>query len=109
MWDPKSSGSFSNRRVVGSGATACVWLKVGTNSGGKAAGAALASWSAECRDMQLLRFDACKGGADILALHEMFIPTCTGVGPISNRGAYYIMQSHGKAEVGTSELSHWRP
>lgn len=106
IWDPKMSGSFTNRRVVGSGATACVWLgedntgttvaiKVGKNSGGKGADAALASWSAECRDMQLLRYDACADGKDTLALHEMFIPTCTGVGPTSNGGAFYVMHAAG--------------
>jgi len=66
IWDPKMNGQFTNRRVVGSGATACVWLgvdstgttvaiKVGKNPGAKGANAALAAWSAECRDMQLLR------------------------------------------------------
>jgi len=106
IWDPELSPQFTNRRVVGSGATACVWLgddstgttvaiKVGKNSGGKGAEAALASWSAECRDMQMLRFDACDDGKDTLALHEMFVPTCTGVGATSNGGAYYVMHAAG--------------
>lgn len=106
IWSDELTPMFTDRRVVGSGATACVWLghdqtgalvaiKVGKNSGGKAASAALASWKAECRDMQLLRLDACGAGADVLALHEQFLPTCTGVGPTKTGGAYYIMHAAG--------------
>jgi serine/threonine protein kinase len=106
IWSSELSPLFTERRVVGSGATACVWLgkdktgtlvaiKVGKNSGGKDATAALASWTAECRDMQLLRLDACGAGSEVLGLHEQFIPTCTGVGPTKTGGAYYIMHAAG--------------
>jgi len=106
IWSDELTPMFTERRVVGSGATACVWLgkdetgtvvaiKVGKNSGAKAAAAALASWKRECRDMQLLRFDACGAGEEVLKLHEMFIPTCTGVGPTQSGGAYYIMHAAG--------------
>lgn len=106
IWAPELSSKFTDRKVVGSGATACVWLgkdstgttvaiKVGKNSGGKGAGAALASWRSECIDMQLLRLDACKAGGATLKLHEHFIPTCTGVGPTKSGGAYYIMHAAG--------------
>lgn len=106
IWSSELTPLFTERRVVGSGATACVWLgkdetgtlvaiKVGKNSGGKAASHALASWKGECRDMQLLRLDACGAGKDVLALHEQFLPTCTGVGPTKTGGAYYIMHAAG--------------
>jgi serine/threonine protein kinase len=118
IWDPALTPKFSDRRVVGSGATACVWLgkdetgtlvaiKVGKNSGGKAAGAALAAWKSECRSMQLLRFDACKAGKDILALHEQFIPTCTGVGATSTGGAYYIMHAAGTTGFKEAPEKDW--
>jgi hypothetical protein len=106
IWSDELTPLFTDRRVVGSGATACVWLgkdktgtlvaiKVGKNSGGKAASVALASWQAECRDMQLLRLDACGAGKEVLALHEQFLPTCTGVGPTKTGGAFYIMHAAG--------------
>lgn len=118
IWDPELTPLFKDRRVVGSGATACVWLgkdstgtvvaiKVGKNSGGKGATAALAAWKSECRDMQLLRFDACKGGKDVLALHEQFLPTCTGVGPTSSGGAYYIMHAAGTTGFKEAPEKDW--
>lgn len=118
IWSKELSPLFTERRVVGSGATACVWLgkdstgtlvaiKVGKNSGGKGAEAALASWSGECRDMQMLRFDACENGKEMLALHEAYVPTCTGVGPTKGGGAYYIMHAAGTTGFKTAPEEDW--
>lgn len=118
IWSPELSPMFTDRRVVGSGATACVWLgkdstgtlvaiKVGKNSGGKGAAAALASWTSECRDMQMLRFDSCEHGKEMLSLHEMYVPTCTGVGPTKTGGAYYIMHAAGTTGFKTTPEEPW--
>jgi len=84
-----------------------VAIKVGKNSGGKAATAALAAWKSECRSMQLLRFDACKAGGEVLALHEQFIPTCTGVGPTKSGGAYYVMHAAGTLGFKEAPNTDW--
>lgn len=105
IWPAELDKKFRDKFVVGSGATACVFLgydktdtlvaiKVGKSSSGKAKEAALASWKAECDDMQSMRMKGCKAGPKILAMHEQYLPTCTEVGPHAS-GAYYVMHAAG--------------
>lgn len=109
IWPQELDGEFRDKFVVGSGATACVFLaydqtdtlvavKVGKSSSGKAKEASLKSWQAECSDMQSMRMKGCKAGSKMLQLHEQYLPTCTKVGPHAN-GAYYVMHAAGKKGI----------
>jgi len=93
------AGKYKDAWVVGTGATACVWIaqsggdsvavKVAKGSGN------VAEWQKECREMKQLRTDACSAGAKAQLLAEMYLPTCLEVGeagPVS----YYVMQAAGK-------------
>jgi len=108
-WSKRFESDYSNHRVVGSGATACVYLAE-DNSGKTVAlkvgkggeGESLSLWKNECKQMQLLRVNACKSTkrpafADtVYKLNKQFIPTCLGVGSIPEDNVnYYIMHAAG--------------
>jgi len=109
IWPDELSGKFRDKFVVGSGATACVFLgydstntlvaiKVGKGSSGKGIDAAFASWKAECDDMQSMRMKGCRAGKEILQMHEQYLPTCTDLGK-HKHGAYYVMHAAGTSMI----------
>lgn len=104
IWPNELSKKFRDTFVVGSGATACVFLgyddtntlvaiKVGKGMNGKSQNSAFASWKAECDAMQRMRMAGCE--ADDLNAHEVYLPTCTALGKHSKGGAYYVMHAAG--------------
>jgi len=119
-WSPEFDAQFSNKRVVGSGATACVYLAenkqkqtVALKVGKGGVGESLSAWNEECKSMQLLRVAACKSskrgndGPLLYDLNAMYIPTCTGVGTAQDANGkdvnYYVMHAAGNLEL--KELS----
>jgi len=100
LWDPSLDDSYHDKFVVGSGATACVFLARTNNDDkmvavkvGKAT-ESLAQWQQECTEMQLLRVKSCRAGVMVNHLNQQFLPTCLGVGS-TDRGNYYIMHAAG--------------
>lgn len=101
LWTKELDKSFKNKRVWGSGATACVFggedesgttvaIKVGKPT------ESIAGWRAECGEMQMMRMKACKDGADSMKLHEEYIPTCTMVAQTPDKKSnYYSMHAGG--------------
>lgn len=101
LWNPQLDTLFKNKRVWGSGATACVYggvdqtgtlvaIKVGKPSEN------IAGWRSECAEQQILRLDACQLGAKTLALHEEFAPICTKVDQTPDKKTnYYVMHAGG--------------
>jgi len=91
---------YSGARVVGSGATACVFLaedvggvtvavkvqKTGSTS-------ARAAWEKECVSLQTIRNRACSMGADVHELIETFLPSCLDQG--FDGVSYYVMHAAG--------------
>merc|ERR1712187_36054 len=111
MWIPALDKSFHNKRVVGQGATACVYLatdetntlvavKVGKSEG------KYSSWVKECNAMQNMRKRGCTAGGDIFKIHEMYLPTCTSVGQVENAGAYYVMHAAGTRGINAVKPDH---
>lgn len=109
IWPAELNSKFTGKYVVGSGATACVFLahddtntlvavKVGKTSSGKDKAARFASWKAECDDMQAMRLKGCRAGKEILKMHEQYLPTCTMVAEHKN-GAYYVMHAAGETPI----------
>lgn len=108
-WSKHFDADYSNKRVVGSGATACVYLAedstgktVALKVGKGGEGESLSQWKNECKEMQLLRVRACKStkrpvfGDTVYKLNRQFIPTCMGVGSIQEDNVnYYIMHAAG--------------
>lgn len=104
MWDPSLDARYHNKRVVGSGATACVYLahqnednrlvavKVGKST------ESLAQWQQECMEMQLLRLGSCRLGPQINHLNEQYIPTCLGVYS-TDSGNVYVMHAAGTLPI----------
>lgn len=100
MWDPVLDNDYHDKRVVGSGATACVYLarrnvdnvmvavKVGKET------ESLSQWQQECTEMHLLRVGSCRAGIEINHLNLQFLPSCLGVGTTPS-GNYYIMHAAG--------------
>jgi len=100
MWSPMLDDTYHDKRVVGSGATACVYLarqnsdnrmvavKVGKET------ESLSQWQQECTEMQLLRVGSCRAGIVINQLNRQYMPSCLGVGT-TDRGNYYIMHAAG--------------
>merc|ERR1711972_1137095 len=89
LWHKDLDSKFTGKWVVGSGATACVFLayddtntlvavKVGKK--GSAEKDAFAKWKAECDEMQAMRMNGCRAGKAILQMHEQYLPTCTDIG-----------------------------
>lgn len=100
MWDSQLDEDYHDKRVVGSGATACVYLaRTNTDNRlvavkvGKAT-ESLSQWQQECTEMQLLRVGSCRAGIEINHLNLQFIPSCLGVGTTPS-GNYYIMHAAG--------------
>jgi len=101
LWHKDLNSLFMNRRVWGSGATACVYgaedetgttiaVKVGKPT------ESLAEWKSECGEMQLMRLKACQAGSDTLKMHEQYIPTCLSVGQTKDgRANFYAMHAGG--------------
>jgi len=104
MWDPMLDETYHSKRVVGSGATACVYLakqksddrmvavKVGKPT------ESLSQWQQECTEMQLLRVGSCRAGREVNQLNEQYLPSCLGVGA-TPRGNYYIMHAAGTTGI----------
>jgi len=100
MWSTELDDIYHDKHVVGSGATACVYLarqnsdnrmvavKVGKET------ESLSQWQQECTEMRLLRVGSCRAGRQVNELNRQFIPTCLGVGT-TDRGNYYIMHAAG--------------
>lgn len=100
MWDPTLDDTYHSKRVVGSGATACVFLarqrsdeRMVAVKVGKAT-ESLSQWQQECTEMQLLRVGSCRAGIEINQLNEQYLPTCLGVGSTPS-GNFYIMHAAG--------------
>jgi tRNA A-37 threonylcarbamoyl transferase component Bud32 len=95
---------YRNERVVGSGATACVFLAEEKKSGSTVAIKVakklgkLAGWQKECSDMQRLRKRACAQGKEMLSLHENYVPTCIEVGQDGTQ-AFYVMHAAGINQI----------
>jgi len=101
LWHPELDQYFKNKVVWGSGATACVFggedetgtlvaIKVGKPT------ESIAGWRAECAEMKLMRYSACKSGKEALALHEEYMPTCTKVGQTKDKKRnFYVMHAGG--------------
>lgn len=100
LWNPELDNYFQNKRVWGSGATACVY-------GGEDAGTTvaikvgkptenIAGWRSECAEQQLLRLKACQAGEAVLKLHQEFAPICTRVDQTKDKKTnYYVMHAGG--------------
>lgn len=100
MWSDSLDDIYHDKRVVGSGATACVYLarqnsdnrmvavKVGKET------ESLSQWQQECTEMRLLRVGSCRAGRMVNEINRQYIPTCLGVGS-TDRGNYYIMHAAG--------------
>lgn len=114
-WATALDKSYKNKRVVGSGATACVYLAenadaqtVAIKVGKGGMGESLSQWNEECKSMQLLRVDACKSskrgntGPVLYDLNAMYIPTCMEVGSVEEKGKevnFYVMHAAGTEEL----------
>jgi len=80
-WNPTLGARYHDEFVVGTGATACVFLA----TDGEGATVAIkvakqagrdAMWRAECSDMQNLRIEACAAGQQFQENAERYLPTC---------------------------------
>jgi serine/threonine protein kinase len=115
-WHDDFDRVFKNKRVVGSGATACVYLAENTDGqtvavkvGKGGEGESLSQWVEECKSMQLLRVDACKSskraniGDTLYNLNAQYIPTCLDIGSKTNKAGkeinYYVMHAAGTLEI----------
>lgn len=49
------------------------------------------SLEVECGHMRWLRYEACRGGAELLSLHEAYVPSCDDVGQVAEGKAYLVM------------------
>jgi len=114
-WHPDFDKDFKNKRVVGSGATACVYLAenkqgqtVAVKVGKGGEGESYSQWVEECNSMQLLRVDACKSskrgniGDTLYNLNAQYIPTCLDIGMKELQGKeinYYVMHAAGTLEL----------
>jgi len=115
-WASEFDAKFSNKRVVGSGATACVYLAenkqgqtVALKVGKGGSDESMSAWTEECKTMQLLRVAACKAskrgqlGPLLYELNAMYIPTCLGVGTAKDSSGkevnYYVMHAAGNLEL----------
>jgi serine/threonine protein kinase len=114
-WATALDKTYKNKRVVGSGATACVYLAenadaqtVAIKVGKGGSGESLSAWNEECKSMQLLRVDACKSskrgntGPLLYDLNAMYIPTCMEVGSVEEEGKevnFYVMHAAGTEEL----------
>lgn len=114
-WAKILDKEYRNKRVVGSGATACVYLAenndkqtVAIKVGKGGVGESLSQWVEECKSMQLLRADACKSskrgniGDTLYNLNAMYVPTCLDIGSTTEDGKdinYYVMHAAGTLEL----------
>jgi len=114
-WHSDFDAVFKNKRVVGSGATACVYLAenaqkqtVAVKVGKGGEGESLSQWVAECKSMQLLRVDACKSskrgnvGDTLYNLNAQYVPTCLDIGSKMDGDKeinYYVMHAAGTLEL----------
>lgn len=121
-WSKQFETEYSNHRVVGSGATACVYLAedstgatVALKVGKGGEGESLSLWKNECREMQLLRVRACASNkkprfADgtVYKLNQQYVPTCLEVGsyPEDNIN-FYIMHAAGTKIIKSIENSEY--
>lgn len=94
-------GDYSNPRVAGSGATACVFLAENTADQTVAikvqkgdSSMSRAAWEKECETLQQMRRRACSMGEEVHELAETFIPTCLNSG--SN---FYVMSAAGTTGI----------
>jgi len=104
---PEELQEYTNPRVVGSGATACVYLAeneegqtVAVKSQKKGSSSSAAAWQKECESLELIRRRGCSMGQEVHTLVETFIPTCLGVGT-SGETSYYIMNAAGTTGIET--------
>jgi len=102
VFSSQLKGKYKDEWVVGTGATACVWI---AKKGGNPVAIKIAKgnghqaeWQKECREMQQLRLDACTGGKESQQLAEAFLPTCLEVGQAGS-DAYYVMQAAGTTGI----------
>jgi len=108
-WTPELQRTFHNERMVGAGATACVFIADQRSNGMRMAikvakhGGRLNAWRTACEEMQQIRLAACYRGREFLELTEQYMPTCTYVG--SSEPAFYVMHAAGTTGIGQSERS----
>lgn len=102
---PDELTEYMNPRVVGSGATACVYLAenaegqtVAVKAQKKGSSSSAAAWEKECQSLELIRRRGCSLGEEVHNLVETFIPTCLGVGT-SGQTSYYIMNAAGTTGI----------
>jgi len=111
-WTPELQGSYHNERMVGAGATACVFIAEARSNGMRMAikvakhGGRLNEWRTDCEEMQQIRLAACYKGREFLELTEQYMPTCTYVG--GSEPAFYVMHAAGTTGIGRSERSGTR-
>jgi len=115
-WHNDFDKQFKNKRVVGTGATACVYLAenadaqtVAVKVGKGGEGESLSQWVEECKSMQLLRVAACKSskrantGDSLYNLNAQYIPTCLDIGSKTTKEGkeinFYVMHAAGTLEV----------
>jgi len=93
---------YSKEWVIGTGATACVWIAdvQGSPVAIKIAkgGGKISEWRKECDDMQQMRLAACRGGSQAQQLAEQFLPTCLEVGSAGSV-SFYVMQAAGATGI----------
>lgn len=106
---PKNLESqYSNIRMAGTGATACVYLgdKNGVSVAVKVAkmDGKFSSFRRECSEMQDLRKAACSQSKEFLQLAQNFVPTCLEVGEETAGGkAFFTMHAAGTKGISKSE------
>jgi len=96
-------GRFTNEIMVGTGATACVFIardSTGHPVAVKVAKQAsfMSMWQGECGQMQQIRLKSCWAGEDKYRLVQQYLPTCIELG-IDGQYPWYVMHAAGRTGV----------
>jgi len=96
-------GRFTDEIMVGTGATACVFIaqdQTGHSVAVKVAKQAsfMSMWQGECGQMQQIRLKSCWAGEDKHRLVQQYLPTCIELG-IDGQYPWYVMHAAGRTGV----------
>lgn len=96
-------GRFTGEVMVGTGATACVFIAqdlTGHPVAVKVAKQAsfMSMWQGECGQMQQIRLKSCWAGEDKHRLVQQYLPTCIELG-IDGQYPWYVMHAAGRTGV----------
>lgn len=96
-------GRFTGEIMVGTGATACVFIasdQAGRPVAVKVAKQAsfMSMWQGECGQMQQIRLKSCWAGEDKYKLVQQYLPTCIELG-IDGQYPWYVMHAAGRTGI----------